>query len=148
MGINLLMALTSPVTWLLIAAVASLWRRGKGKKSGTRRIGAMRGAALDVGAAFMFLSVAYRPNHAFLMKAQILQVEDADEDDRGGPDTPAAAPSPAAAAHSPGRASGAAGVEARLTMIDSSRQPYHGGRGLHLRNTATFTLVYGEFCVF
>lgn len=88
MGINLLMALTSPVTWLLIAAVASLWRRGKGKKSGTRRIGAMRGAALDVGAAFMFLSVAYRPNHAFLMKAQILQVEDAHEDDRGGPDTP------------------------------------------------------------
>jgi hypothetical protein len=48
----------------------------------------MRGAALDVGAAFLFLSVAYRPNHAFILKAQIRQEEDVDEDDRGGPETP------------------------------------------------------------
>jgi hypothetical protein len=36
----------------------------------------------------MFLSMAYRPNHAFVAKAQIVQEEDADDDDQGGPDTP------------------------------------------------------------
>jgi len=41
-----------------------------------------------VGAALMFLSMAYRPNHSFVAKAQIVQREDEDEDDQGGPDTP------------------------------------------------------------
>jgi len=89
MGISFLMILTSPVTWLLVAALASVLRRGGATKPGPRRLGIMRGAAIDVGAAFMFLSVAYRPNHAFLVKAQIRQVEDVDEDDQGGPETPA-----------------------------------------------------------
>jgi hypothetical protein len=39
------------------------------------------------GAAFLFLSMAYRPNHAFIAKAQIQQREDEDDDDEGGPDT-------------------------------------------------------------
>lgn len=102
MGIGLLMTLASPVTWLLIAAAVSVWRRSKwknaeahlagtassGPAAGSRQLGVIRGAALDVGAAFLFLSVAYRPNHAFLVKAQIREVEDVDEDGRGGPDTP------------------------------------------------------------
>lgn len=103
MGFNLLMALTSPVTWLLVACVVAVWRRMRGKNAearqhvpatghgdagARRRHGMMRGAALDVGAAFLFLSVAYRPSHAFLMKAQIRQMEDVDEDDQGGPETP------------------------------------------------------------
>jgi hypothetical protein len=41
-----------------------------------------------VGAALMFLSMAYRPNHAFVAKAQIVEREAEDEDDQGGPDTP------------------------------------------------------------
>ncbi len=104
MGLSLLMMLTSPVTWLLVAAAASAWRRGRGKKmavrehraAGTqveaavaaRHSGAVRGAAIDAGAAFMFFSVAYRPEHAFMVKAQIRQVEDVDEDDEGGKETP------------------------------------------------------------
>ncbi len=31
--------------------------------------------------------MAYRPNHAFIAKAQITQREDEDDDDEGGPDT-------------------------------------------------------------
>lgn len=104
MGISLLMALASPVTWLLVAAIASMWRRGRGKKvavqqqhaaaahgdtvAGARRRGVMPGAALDVGAAFLFLSTAYRPSLEFMVKAQLRQVEDVDEDDQGGPETP------------------------------------------------------------
>jgi hypothetical protein len=91
MGFGLLMlllAFASPVPWLLLAGFASMWRRGTAKHAGPRRRGILRGAALDMGAAFLFLSAAYRPNHAFLVKAQIRQVEDADEDDQGGPDSP------------------------------------------------------------
>jgi hypothetical protein len=106
MGFNVLMALTSPVTWLLVAGFVAVWRHARGRRTETRRSeaaeargdtvtagrprrGVMRGTAMDVGAAFLFLSTAYRPSHAFLMRAQIRQVEDVDEDDQGGPDTPA-----------------------------------------------------------
>ncbi|HUY94680.1 MAG TPA: hypothetical protein VMU71_05255 [Terracidiphilus sp.] len=84
----LLMAFASPVPWLLLAGLVSICRRGTAKHAGARRRGMLRGAALDVGAAFLFLSVAYRPNHAFLVKAQIRQVEDGNEDGQGGPDSP------------------------------------------------------------
>lgn len=103
MGFNFLMALTSPITWLLLAGIVSVMRRNNAKHKerhthnaaqgdrpafGRRRLGIARGAALDVGAAFLFLSTAYRPSHAFLMKAQIQQREDVDEDDQGGPESP------------------------------------------------------------
>lgn len=91
MGFGLLMlfmAFASPVPWLLLAGLISMYRRRTTKHAGARRRGILRGAALDVGAAFLFLSVAYRPNHAFLVKAQIRQVEDVDEDDQGGPESP------------------------------------------------------------
>lgn len=94
--LTLLMAFASPVPWLLLAGFASVWRRATVRSRGTkahlghrpRRRSLLRGAALDVGAAFLFLSVAYRPNHAFLVRAQIRQVEDVDEDDQAGPDSP------------------------------------------------------------
>jgi hypothetical protein len=41
-----------------------------------------------LAAAFQLLSLAYRPNHAFVAKAQIQQQEDTDEDDNGDPETP------------------------------------------------------------
>jgi len=88
MGLIVLLALSSPVPWLLVAGLVSLWRRGRRKSVGSRRYRILRGAALDVGAAFLFLSVVYRPNQAFLVKAQIRQVEDVDEDGQGGPDSP------------------------------------------------------------
>jgi hypothetical protein len=86
MGLTFLLALSSPVLWLLIASLASMCRRGKTRRP--RRYGLMRGAALDVGAAFLFLAVAYRPSHAFLVQAQIRQMEKVDEDSQGGPDSP------------------------------------------------------------
>lgn len=89
MFLGLLLALSSPVPWLLLAGFASIWRRSSAKNPGTRRCGIFRGATLDVGAAFLFLSAAYRPNHAFLLKARIRQVEDVDEDGQGDPDSPA-----------------------------------------------------------
>ena len=92
MGFNLLMMLASPVTWLLAAMAVSAWRRGKTQNnnpaSGSRRRWILRGAALDAAAAFLFLSAAYRPNYAFIAKAQIRQEEDADEDDDGGRESP------------------------------------------------------------
>lgn len=88
MSLIWLLALCTPVPWLLLAGLVSLYRRGRSKHAGPRRHGIVRGAALDIGAAFMFFSVAYRPSHAFLVKAQIRQVEDVDEDDQGGLDSP------------------------------------------------------------
>lgn len=92
MDMTAILALASPVTWLIaIAVVISLGRlrdrilRTPGKPSRRRRMGATTAAA---GAAFQFFAIAYRPNHAFTAKAQIQQQEDADEDDNGTPETP------------------------------------------------------------
>lgn len=92
MDMTSILALASPVTWLiLIALVISLGRlrdrilHGPGKPVRRRRMGA---ATVAVGAAFQFFAIAYRPNHAFTAKAQIQQQEDADEDDNGTPETP------------------------------------------------------------
>jgi hypothetical protein len=91
MGFNLMMMLTSPVTWLLAAMAVSAWRRSHSKleygATGNRRRLILRGAALDAAAAFLFLSIAYRPSHAFMAKAKIRQQEDVDEDDEGAPDS-------------------------------------------------------------
>lgn len=83
--------LASPVTWLLAFAVGlALFRRsqpGAGQTTRRRRRGP-RAATAGLGAAFQVLAIAYRPSHAFVVKAQIQQEEDADKDDDGTPETP------------------------------------------------------------
>ena len=91
MAFNLLIGLSSPMTWLVIMMVIAGWyrvRKPDRKPDDEARI--VRSGATTpeaVGAALMFLSMAYRPNHAFVAKAQIVEREDQDEDDQGGPDT-------------------------------------------------------------
>ena len=93
MNLFALMGLANPMTWLMIAMFYIAWLRfrKRGHRNGKKAAhSAWLGAASEasLGAAFQFLSMAYRPNHAFIVKAQIQQQEDADEDDAGGPDTP------------------------------------------------------------
>lgn len=92
MSLFVLMGLTNPMAWLIAIMVFISWsrfrdrkRRGQKQSSWRSRAGS---AAANLGAAFQFLSMAYRPNHAFVAKAQIQQQEDADEDDDGSPETP------------------------------------------------------------
>jgi hypothetical protein len=92
MSLFVLMSLANPMTWLIAAMLYITWLRYRerrnrhGKPAQRSHSGASSAAAL--GAAFQFLSMAYRPNHAFVAKAQIQQQEDADEDDDGSPETP------------------------------------------------------------
>jgi hypothetical protein len=75
---------------MMVVVVGSrIFRRKNQKQRGRKqsfRLGV--GSPEAVGSAFLFLSMAYRPDHAFIAKAQIQQHEDADEDDQSGPDTP------------------------------------------------------------
>ncbi len=92
MSLFVLMGLANPMTWLIAIMLFISWsrlreRNHKGKRPG-RRLRGGTSAAANLGAAFQFLSMAYRPNHAFVAKAQIQQEEDADEDDDGSPETP------------------------------------------------------------
>ena len=93
MAFNILLWLSSPLTWLVIMMVIAGWShvfrqpdRNPGQGARIMKSGATTPEA--VGAALMFLSMAYRPNHAFVAKAQIVEREDTDDDDQGGPDTP------------------------------------------------------------
>jgi hypothetical protein len=98
MSLFILMGLANPMTWLILAMLAIAWRRFRHRRetrsqstpnkegAHTARVGAT--SAVELGAAFQFLSIAYRPNHAFTAKAQIQQMEKADDDDDGDPDTP------------------------------------------------------------
>src|ERR1700692_3490295 len=93
MSLFVLMSLANPITWLIATMLYITWLRYRERKSRNgkqpaqrSRAGASSAAAL--GAAFQFLSIAYRPNHAFAAKAQIEQQENADEDDDGSPETP------------------------------------------------------------
>ena len=93
MKLLVLLSLGNPMTWLIATMVAVTWSRvfrgaRKQRENASRyvRIGVSSPEA--AGAAFLFLSMAYRPNHAFIAKAQIVEQEDADDDDQGGPDTP------------------------------------------------------------
>jgi hypothetical protein len=93
MSLFVLMSLANPMTWLIAIMVFVSWsrfreRKGRGGKGPARRSSGGTSAADNLGAAFQFLSMAYRPNHAFIAKAQIQQQEDADEDDDGSPETP------------------------------------------------------------
>lgn len=91
--LSLLLGLCSPMTWLIAAMIFILWSRARERfesKRGRPSKGRLKiaGSAAAVGLAFQFLSIAYRPNHAFITQAQIQQVEDADEDDNGDPESP------------------------------------------------------------
>ncbi len=93
MGIFVLLSLANPMTWLIATMMIVTWsrisRRANNKEDDASRIVRMGVSSPEgVGAAFQFLSIAYRPNHAFTAKAQIVQHEDVDDDDEGGPDTP------------------------------------------------------------
>ena len=92
MILSILLWLGNPMTWLIAMMVMVFWSRTFGRpnrdqqdRSRITRVGTESPEAF--GTAFQFLSIAYRPNHAFVAKAQIVQREDEDEDDEGGPDT-------------------------------------------------------------
>ena len=91
MAFNLLMGLASPMTWLVVAMVIAGWHRARTldrkPEDAARIVKTGPTTPEGVGAALMFLSMAYRPNHAFVAKAQIVEREDQDDDDQGGPDT-------------------------------------------------------------
>ncbi len=93
MKLIFLLSLCTPVTWLIamgiVVAASRMFRHSNRKQGDRSRIMRVGVSSPDsMGAALMFLSMAYRPNHAFVAKAQIQQHEDADDDDQGGPDTP------------------------------------------------------------
>lgn len=92
MALTILLWLESPITWIVvlmtIAGGQSLIRPPARKPETTARVVKSTPTSPDLGAALMFLSIAYRPNHAFTAKAQIVEQEDQDDDENGGPDTP------------------------------------------------------------
>jgi hypothetical protein len=93
MKLAILLWLSTPISWLIgmmiVVACTHLFPRARTRQEDPSRIVRVGPTSPDsMGAALMFLSMAYRPNHAFVAKAQIQQHEDEDEDDQGGPDTP------------------------------------------------------------
>jgi hypothetical protein len=93
MAFTILIWLSSPLTWLVIMMMFSGWKLVFRKpdpklEDAARIIKSGPTTSEGMGAALMFLSMAYRPNHAFVAKAQIVESEDAEDDDQGGPDTP------------------------------------------------------------
>src|SRR5579871_868731 len=93
MYFTFLLWLSSPITWLVIMMVVAgcshgLRRPRNRREDASRIINSGATTPEAMGDALMFLSMAYRPNHAFVAKAQIVEREDTDEDDQGGPDTP------------------------------------------------------------
>ncbi len=93
MSLFVLMSLANPMTWLIAIMFFIKWSRFRERKSRNGKGAARRSrrgisSAANLAAAFQFLSIAYRPNHAFVAKAQIQQQEDADEDDDGSPESP------------------------------------------------------------
>ena len=91
MAFTILMWLSSPVTWLVIMMIIAGWGHIFGKPDrkpeDAARIVQSSATSPDLGAAMMCLSMAYRPNHAFVAKAQIVEREDTEDDNQGGPDT-------------------------------------------------------------
>ena len=92
MAFTFLMGLLNPMTWLVIMMMIAGWHHAfhkpARKPEDEARIIQSGATTPDaMGAALMFLSMAYRPNHSFVAKAQIVEREDSDEDDQGGPDT-------------------------------------------------------------
>ena len=92
MNFTLLIWMGNPITWLvvgmIVATISRQFKRRSHRPADPSRV--VRGGPTSpegMGAALMFLSMAYRPNHAFVAKAQIVEREEADDDDQGGPDT-------------------------------------------------------------
>ena len=86
MDTSILLSLCNPVTLLVVAAAVTVVSRLFPSAKPTRRRRRINTGA--AGAAFLFLSQVYRPNHAFLAKAQMQQQEEQDEDANGDPDSP------------------------------------------------------------
>jgi hypothetical protein len=93
MSLFMLMSLSNPMTWLIVTMLGITWSRFRERRSRKgktlpehARLGTSSSAA-GLGAAFQFLSMAYRPDHSFVAKAQIQQQENTDEDDGGSPET-------------------------------------------------------------
>jgi len=82
----------APLACIAAIFLLVLWprfsRKSRGKSQRARRKWRLGAGAAMAGASFQYLAVVYRPSHAFLVKAQICQVENADEDDQGEPATP------------------------------------------------------------
>lgn len=89
MILSILLWLGNPMTWLIAMMIMVGWSRifRRPNNDEQRIVRPGTGSPEAFGAAFLFLSTAYRPNHAFMARAQIVQREDEDEDDEGGPDT-------------------------------------------------------------
>ena len=88
------LAVSLPVFAMLFVAIGVACRRLKQlvQKPATRRR-RKRGIAISVtnaaiGLSFLPFAAIYRPNLIEVVKTQIQQQEDADEDDNGDPDTP------------------------------------------------------------
>jgi hypothetical protein len=92
MILSILLWLGNPMTWLIAMMFIVGWsrifrRHNPNQRDRSRIVRTGTDSPEAFGAAFLFLSMAYRPNHAFMAKAQIQQREDEDDDDEGGPDT-------------------------------------------------------------
>jgi len=92
MILSILLWLGNPMTWLIVMMFIVVWSRifrrpHRNEQDRSRIVRTGTDSPEAFGAAFLFLSMAYRPNHAFMARAQIEQREDEDEDDEGGPDT-------------------------------------------------------------
>ena len=90
MILAILLWLGNPMTWLIAMMVMVGWSRVFRRKTPEERSRIVRvgtDSPEAFGSAFLFLSMAYRPNHAFMAKSQIEQREDQDDDEEGGPDT-------------------------------------------------------------
>ena len=121
MKLVILLSLCTPITWLvammMVVAWSHIFKRSREKAEHRSRIVKTGPASPEaLGAALMFLSMAYRPNHAFVAKAQIQQQEDADDDDQGGAGHAGKAPAAAVAADPPRRACRQAGVAAGMSL--------------------------------
>ena len=92
MILSILLWLGNPMTWLIAMMIIVVWSRifrraDRNPQDQSRIVHTGADSPEAFGAAFLFLSMAYRPNHAFIAKAQITQRDDEDDDDEGGPDT-------------------------------------------------------------
>ena len=77
------------MTWLIAMAMLAGWRnvfrRPNMKPEDAARIVKIGPSTPEaMGNALMFLSMAYRPNHAFVAKAQIVEREDQTKTTRAG----------------------------------------------------------------
>jgi predicted PurR-regulated permease PerM len=87
------LAVSLPVFAMLFVAIAVACRRLNQLVQKPARRRRQRGIAISVtnaaiGLSFLPFAAIYRPNLIEVVKTQIQQLEDADEDDNGDPETP------------------------------------------------------------